>query len=123
MLGLEQVHFWPCYVYAGSLCTCAICLVMAVHHVVCCRLQGGPAELAGGEDSAWALPMGAALLGVRHVGLGGWQPHECMAVENELSAWQRLGELSSRDNALRYFLLHAAGSGACRDLLTHALQR
>lgn len=41
------------------------------------------------------------MLGVRHMGLGGWQQQECMAVENELSAWQRLGELSSRDNALR----------------------
>ena len=63
--------------------------------------QGGAAKLAGGADAAWALPIGAAVLGVRHMGLGGWQPQECMAVENELSAWQRLGELSSRDNALR----------------------
>ena len=68
------------------------------------RLQGGAANLSAGTDSAWALPIGAAVLGVRHVGLGGWQPQECMAVENELSAWQRLGEFASRDNALRYVL-------------------
>ena len=47
------------------------------------------------------LPIGAAVLAVRHVGLSGWQPQECAAVENELTAWQQPGEFSSTDNALR----------------------
>ena len=64
-------------------------------------LQGGPDALASGADAAWALPIGAAVLAVRHVGLSGWQPRECAAVENELAAWQKLGEFSSADNALR----------------------
>ncbi len=63
--------------------------------------QGGPEALAGGEDGGWALPLGAALLGVRQVGLGGWQTAECAAIENELAAWQRLGEFGARDSALR----------------------
>ena len=73
--------------------------------------QGGAAKLAGGADGAWALPIGAAVLGVRHMGLGGWQQQECMAVENELSAWQRMGELSSCDNALRCVYPEARGVG------------
>jgi len=63
--------------------------------------QGGPAALAKGEDAAWALPIGAAVLAIRHVGLSGWEPRECAAVENELTAWQQLGEFSLADNALR----------------------
>ena len=71
--------------------------------------QGGAAQLSAGQDPAWALPIGAAVLGVRHMGLGGWQPQECMAVENELAAWLRLGELNSRDNALRCMYLPTSG--------------
>ena len=41
------------------------------------------------------------MLGVRHLGLSGWQPAECMALENELGAWQEKGGLTDRDSALR----------------------
>ena len=56
--------------------------------------QGGSGFLAKAEDAAWAKPLAAALLGVRHMGLSGWQPAECMAIENELAEWQEHGGLS-----------------------------
>jgi hypothetical protein len=41
------------------------------------------------------------VLGVRQMGLSGYDPAECIAIEHELGAWQRLGGLGERDNALR----------------------
>ena len=35
------------------------------------------------------------------MGLSGWQPAECMAVENELTKWQELGELTAELAAKR----------------------
>lgn len=63
--------------------------------------QGGAAALAGGNDGTWALPIGALVLGLRNVGLCGFELGECMAVERELMAWQNAGGLTHRDNALR----------------------
>lgn len=57
--------------------------------------------MAGQADSAWDLPLGAIVLGVRHMGLSGWQGPECMALENELTAWQQAGDFKSTDTALR----------------------
>ncbi|KAK9806472.1 hypothetical protein WJX73_000758 [Symbiochloris irregularis] len=65
------------------------------------EVQGGPEALAQGGDKAWALPLGAAVLGVRHLGLGGWQGPECMAIENELGTWQSKGSLNEHLAALR----------------------
>lgn len=64
-------------------------------------MQGGAEGLAGQADSAWDLPLGAIVLGVRQMGLSGWQSPECMALENELTAWQQAGEFNSHDTALR----------------------
>ena len=64
-------------------------------------MQGGAEGLAGQNDPAWALPLGAVVLGVRHMGLSGWQAAECMAIENELTAWQEQGEFKSQEPALR----------------------
>jgi len=64
--------------------------------------QGGAEGLArAGSDGAWALPLGAAVLGVRQLGLAGWEPAECLALENELGAWQAAGGLAEREPALR----------------------
>jgi len=64
--------------------------------------QGGAEGLAAaGSDGAWALPLGAAVLGVRQLGLAGWEPAECLALENELGAWQAAGGLVEREPALR----------------------
>ena len=41
------------------------------------------------------------LLGVRNVGLGGWMPTECAALEQEVTAWQQEAAYDERDNALR----------------------
>ena len=64
-------------------------------------LQGGAEGLAGQADNAWDLPLGAIVLGVRHMGLSGWQGPECMALENELTAWQQAGDFKSTETALR----------------------
>lgn len=64
--------------------------------------QGGAEGLAGQNDPAWALPLGAVVLGVRHMGLSGWQVAECMAIENELTAWQEQGDFKAHEPALRY---------------------
>lgn len=64
-------------------------------------MQGGAEGLAGQADNAWDLPLGAIVLGVCHMGLSGWQGPECMALENELTAWQQAGDFKSTDNALR----------------------
>ncbi len=67
--------------------------------------QGGAEGLAGQTDNAWDLPLGAVVLGVRHMGLSGWQGPECMALENELTAWQQQGDFKSTEIALRCFTL------------------
>lgn len=45
--------------------------------------------------------MGALVLGLRMMGLSGWDHSECMALEHELSAWQEQGALREPSNALR----------------------
>ncbi len=37
------------------------------------------------------------------MGLSGWQGPECMALENELTAWQQQGDFKSTETALRCF--------------------
>jgi len=34
--------------------------------------QGGAAAISGGSDGGWALPIGALVLGLRHIGLSGY---------------------------------------------------
>uniref|UniRef100_A0A061RNS8 Phosphoglucan, water dikinase n=2 Tax=Tetraselmis sp. GSL018 TaxID=582737 RepID=A0A061RNS8_9CHLO len=63
--------------------------------------SGGHEELAGSRDRSWALPIGATVLGLRHLGLSGWNPAECVALEAELEAWQRQGFFAERIQALR----------------------
>lgn len=63
--------------------------------------QGGAKAVAEKGERGWALPIGATLLAVRQLGLGGWQPTECLAVDNELQAWQSRGDLSTPQGALR----------------------
>lgn len=63
--------------------------------------QGGAEGLAGATDAGWAQPIGAAVLGIRHMGMSGWEPAECTAVENELTAWQQAGNFASKEHALR----------------------
>lgn len=63
--------------------------------------RGGASALSSGSDGAWGLPLGALVVGLRHLGLSGFDPGECMAIECELAAWQRVGAFNMRDNALR----------------------
>jgi hypothetical protein len=66
-------------------------------------MQGGASALAAAKSSiAWSHPLAMLLLGIRNLGLGGWMPAECMALENEVTAWQQDAEYDSVDNALRF---------------------
>lgn len=65
------------------------------------REGGAPALAAARSSIAWSHPLAMLLLGVRNLGLGGWMPAECMAIENEVTAWQQDAAYDERDNALR----------------------
>eukprot|EP00887_Chlorella_sp_A99_P004965 scaffold4.g4965.t1 len=77
------------------------CFVLLSRFINSLEESGGPAALAGGSDGAWALPLGALVVGLRHLGMGGYETQECMAVEHELTIWQRMGGFQRHDNALR----------------------
>ncbi|KAK9806719.1 hypothetical protein WJX72_000486 [[Myrmecia] bisecta] len=63
--------------------------------------QGGSEALAAAGDGEWSLPLGGVVLGVRQMGLSGWEAGECLAVENELAAWQAKGKFKDKEAALR----------------------
>lgn len=63
--------------------------------------QGGAASIAASSSASWALPLGSVVLSLRHVMLSGWEPAECLAVEQEVSAWLKAGKLQEREPALR----------------------
>ncbi|KAL3702008.1 hypothetical protein R1sor_020030 [Riccia sorocarpa] len=48
-------------------------------------------EAKSQKVTSWNHPLGVVVLGVRQLGLSGWQQKECLAIENELSAWQEAG--------------------------------
>ncbi|GLJ26894.1 hypothetical protein SUGI_0526130 [Cryptomeria japonica] len=56
---------------------------------------GGPSWLAREarfrNASSWDHPVGALVTGIRQLGLSGWQQKECIAIENELQTWQKMG--------------------------------
>lgn len=75
-------------------------LILMLRHGM--STQGGAQALSEAQsDKAWSLPLGAAILGVRQLGLNGWEQQECFALENEIGAWQQAGQLSSPAGALR----------------------
>lgn len=43
--------------------------------------------------SSWNYPLGVLIAGIHQVGLSGWKPGECIAIGNELLAWQEKGLL------------------------------
>lgn len=57
--------------------------------------------------SMWNQPLGAVVLGIRQLGLSGWQQGECMAIENEIQAWQAAGltEKEGREDGRRIWAL------------------
>eukprot|EP01018_Ginkgo_biloba_P006356 Gb_12513 [translate_table: standard] len=61
---------------------------------------GGPSWLARearfGNATSWDHPLGSLVIGIRQLGLSGWQQKECVAIENELQAWQKRG-ISERE--------------------------
>ncbi|KAG6548416.1 hypothetical protein Mapa_009902 [Marchantia paleacea] len=46
---------------------------------------------------SWNHPLGVVVLGVRQLGLSGWQQKECLAIENEISAWQAAGIVQGKE--------------------------
>eukprot|EP00878_Enallax_costatus_P003846 GHUV01004062.1.p1 GENE.GHUV01004062.1~~GHUV01004062.1.p1 ORF type:complete len:1053 (+),score=249.89 GHUV01004062.1:1558-4716(+) len=63
--------------------------------------QGGGPALLKAHDMAWKPCLGALVLGIRHMGLGGYSRLEAMALEAELTEWEREGGYAQRENALR----------------------
>lgn len=68
---------------------------------MCRSLQGGGPALLKAHDLAWKPCLAGLVLGIRHLGLGGWAPREAMAIEAELTVWEREGGYTQRENALR----------------------
>jgi phosphoglucan,water dikinase len=64
--------------------------------------KGGYAFLQDANDGSWALPIGALVLSIRHIGLTGYQQSECMALENELMAWQQTGGFAHEEESRRF---------------------
>lgn len=54
------------------------------------------AQLTQGRNDVWANPLGMLVLSVRHLGLSGWKPAECFALDNDISTWQKLGVAGSQ---------------------------
>ncbi|MQL96085.1 hypothetical protein Taro_028755 [Colocasia esculenta] len=57
--------------------------------------MGGSPWLAQKIDSKniepWDNPLGALIIGIRHVGLSNWKLDECVAINSELLAWKEKG--------------------------------
>lgn len=73
--------------------------------------MGGSEILANEAKSkrvnGWNHPLGAIVLGIRNLGLSGWQQSECMAIENEIMTWQSAGmvEKEGREECARVWAL------------------
>ncbi|XP_020571263.1 phosphoglucan, water dikinase, chloroplastic-like [Phalaenopsis equestris] len=54
---------------------------------------GGSSWLAYNVNSksigTWNSPLGALIAGICQIGLSGWRPEECAAIENEILAWKQ----------------------------------
>lgn len=65
--------------------------------------MGGASWLAENVETkkitSWKDPLDALSIGIRQLGLSGWQPEECTAIANELLAWRNKG-LSEREGNL-----------------------
>lgn len=66
--------------------------------------SGTAGMLTQGRNDVWAQPLGMLVLSVRHLGLSGWRPAECFALDADISTWQKLGVTAS---PVRVFLLRA----------------
>ncbi|KAK4772818.1 hypothetical protein SAY86_014593 [Trapa natans] len=62
--------------------------------------MGGANWLAESVESdnttSWSDPLDVLVVGIRQLGLSGWQTEECSAIGNELAAWKRRG-LSAKE--------------------------
>lgn len=72
-------------------------------------------EAAGGVDwlsekvkpekiNSWNDPLDALIVGIRQLGLSGWQPEECVAIGNELAAWKSK-LLSEREGTVHFLVI------------------
>ncbi|CAI7889247.1 unnamed protein product, partial [Closterium sp. NIES-53] len=53
--------------------------------------EGIAGEIRMGQLGHVGVALGAAVLGLRHLGLSGWNQAECFCLENELASWQAAG--------------------------------
>lgn len=70
---------------------------------------GAPAlaqDATSGDLDRISHTLGATVLGIRQLGLSGWQQAECIAIENELQTWQKAGlPKSGKENEKREWAL------------------
>ncbi|KAH9305067.1 hypothetical protein KI387_009471 [Taxus chinensis] len=72
---------------------------------------GGPSWLAREarfrNTTSWDHPLGALVTGIRQLGLSGWQQKECISIENELQAWQKMGisEMEGKEDGITIWAL------------------
>lgn len=57
--------------------------------------SGTLAALRSGDEASWARPLGALVLALRHCGLSGWMAGECLAIDEDIGCWQKLGASAS----------------------------
>lgn len=69
------------------------------------------AQNAGSNNvSSWNDSLHALVIGIRQLGLSGWKPKECIAIESEVLAWQQKG-LSEREGTSNpYFVVWVTSS-------------
>lgn len=75
--GEHGLRRWPRQPWPIQLPPQAACLYVRTHARTLLPLppaQGGAAAIASGSDGGWALPIGALVLSLRHLGLGGYAP-------------------------------------------------
>lgn len=77
------------------------CFVLLSRFINVLENRGGAEKLAKANDGGWGLPLGALVLSLRQLGMCGFEPPECMALERELAMWQRLGGFSHPEEARR----------------------
>ncbi|CAI5967224.1 unnamed protein product [Closterium sp. NIES-64] len=75
--------------------------------------EGMAGEIRMGQLGHVGVALGAAVLGLRHLGLSGWNQAECFCLENELASWQAAGIGSAgvaSEHDLRWWALRLKAS-------------
>ncbi|XP_024534041.1 phosphoglucan, water dikinase, chloroplastic isoform X1 [Selaginella moellendorffii] len=67
-------------------------------------------EIQSKSTSKWKQPLGGVVLGIRQLGLSGWQQAECLAIENELMTWEKDGICGKGMSIILFVFSNLSGS-------------